>query len=61
MLAIDLMAAGIAPETESGAVEFHALRGAYITHLVSSGASVKTRQPWPAIRLRFSGSWLVVG
>jgi integrase len=44
MLAIDLKAAGIAPETDSGVVDFHALRGTYITHLVNSGASVKTCQ-----------------
>ena len=44
MLAIDLKAAGIAPETDSGIVDFHALRGTYITHLVNSGASVKTCQ-----------------
>ncbi len=44
MLAIDLKAVGIAPETDSGVVDFHALRGTYITHLVSSGASVKTCQ-----------------
>jgi integrase len=44
MLAIDLKAAEIAPETDSGIVDFHALRGTYISHLVSSGASVKTYQ-----------------
>jgi integrase len=44
MLAIDLKAVGIAPETDSGVVDFHALRGTYITHLVNSGASVKTCQ-----------------
>ncbi len=44
MLAIDLKAAGIAPETDSGVVDFHALRGTYFTHLVNSGASVKTCQ-----------------
>jgi len=44
MLAIDLMAAGIDPETDSGVIDFHALRGTYISHLVSSGASVKTCQ-----------------
>jgi integrase len=44
MLAIDLKAAGIEPETASGVVDFHALRGTYISHLVSSGVSVKTCQ-----------------
>ncbi|MGA8350584.1 MAG: hypothetical protein WB773_22525 [Isosphaeraceae bacterium] len=44
MLAIDLKAAGIEPESNSGIVDFHALRGTYISHLVSSGASVKTCQ-----------------
>ena len=41
---VDLKAAGIAPETDSGIVDFHALRGTYVTHLVASGASVKTCQ-----------------
>src|SRR5271157_329113 len=45
MLAIDLMAVGIDPETDSGVIDFQALRGTYISHLVSSGASVKTCQP----------------
>ncbi len=44
MLAIDLKAAGIEPESDSGIVGFHALRGTYISHLVSPGASVKTCQ-----------------
>jgi hypothetical protein len=44
MLACDLKAAGIAPETASGIEDFHAVRGSYISHLVSSGASVKTCQ-----------------
>ncbi len=44
MLAIDLKAAGIEPESDSGIVGFHALRGTYISHLVSPGASVKTSQ-----------------
>jgi integrase len=44
LLAIDLEAAGIAAETDSDVVDFHALRGTYITHLVNSGASVKTCQ-----------------
>ncbi len=44
MLAIDLEAAGIATETDSGVVDVHALRGTYITHLVNSGASVKACQ-----------------
>jgi integrase len=44
MLAIDLKAAGIAPETDSGVVDFHALRASYISNLVASGASVKVCQ-----------------
>ena len=44
MIRVDLEAAGIAYETPSGVVDFHALRGCYISHLVSSGASVKTCQ-----------------
>jgi hypothetical protein len=44
MIGIDLRAAGMEPETASEVVDFHALRGSYISHLVSSGASVKTSQ-----------------
>src|SRR5262249_1927755 len=44
MLRVDLKTAGIPFETASGVVDFHALRGTYISHLVSSGASVKTCQ-----------------
>ncbi len=44
MIRIDLEAAGVPYETGSGIVDFHALRGTYISHLVSSGASVKTCQ-----------------
>ncbi len=44
MLKVDLEAAGIPYETDSGVVDFHALRGIYISNLVSSGASVKTCQ-----------------
>lgn len=44
MIRIDLNAAGIVSETDSGIVDFHALRATYISHLVSSGASVKTCQ-----------------
>jgi hypothetical protein len=44
MIRIDLEAAGVAYETPSGVVDFHALRGCYISFLVSSGASVKTCQ-----------------
>jgi hypothetical protein len=44
MIRVDLEAAGIAYETPSGVVDFHALRGCYISFLVSSGASVKTCQ-----------------
>jgi hypothetical protein len=44
MLRVDLEAAGIPYETASGVADFHSLRSAYISHLVSSGASVKTCQ-----------------
>jgi hypothetical protein len=44
MLRVDLQAAGIAYETASGVADFHALRAAYVTNLVASGASVKTCQ-----------------
>jgi integrase len=44
MIRRDLAAAGIPYETPSGVVDFHALRAAYISNLVSSGASVKTCQ-----------------
>ncbi len=40
----DLAAAGIAPETAAGTIDFHALRATYVSHLVASGASVKTCQ-----------------
>jgi integrase len=44
MLRVDLEAAGIDYETASGVTDFHALRAAYVTNLVASGASVKTCQ-----------------
>ena len=44
MLRVDLEAAGIPYETDSGVVDFHSLRGCYISYLISSGASVKTCQ-----------------
>jgi integrase len=44
MLRVDLKAAGIPYETDSGVVDFHSLRGDFISYLVSSGASVKTCQ-----------------
>ena len=44
MLRVDLESAGIAYETASGVADFHALRAAYVTNLVASGASVKTCQ-----------------
>ena len=44
MLRVDLIAAGIEYETASGVCDFHALRGCYISYLVSSGASVKVCQ-----------------
>jgi site-specific recombinase XerC len=44
MLRVDLEAAGIPFETASGVVDFHGLRATYVSHLVASGASVKTCQ-----------------
>jgi integrase len=44
MIRVDLKAAGIPYETDSGVVDFHSLRGDFISYLVSSGASVKTCQ-----------------
>src|SRR5262249_48254080 len=44
MLRHDLEAAKVPYETSEGVVDFHALRSAYITYLVHSGASVKTCQ-----------------
>jgi integrase len=44
MLRVDLEAAGILYETDSGVCDFHSLRGVYISNLVASGASVKTCQ-----------------
>jgi hypothetical protein len=44
MIRVDLVAAGIPSETASGVIDFHALRGSYISHLVSSGSSVKSAQ-----------------
>jgi len=44
MLRHDLDAAGIPDETHEGVMDFHALRTSFISHVVSSGASVKTAQ-----------------
>jgi hypothetical protein len=44
MLALDLQAAGIEPVTDSGVIDFHALRNSYVTHLVASGATVNVCQ-----------------
>jgi len=44
MIRVDLEAAGVPYETESGVADFHALRAAYISNLVASGASVKVCQ-----------------
>ena len=57
MLAIDLKAAGIKRETPSGVVDFHALRGSYISNLVASGASVKVCQ----VLARHSTPTLTIG
>ena len=44
MLRVDLEAAKIPYETAAGVADFHALRAAYVSNLVASGASVKTCQ-----------------
>jgi integrase len=44
MLRVDLEAAGIPYETDSGFADFHSLRGDFISYLVLSGASIKTCQ-----------------
>ena len=44
MLRVDLEAAKVPYETDSGVADFHALRAAYISNLVASGASVKVCQ-----------------
>ena len=44
MIRADLADAGIEYETASGVVDFHALRGCYISYVVTSGASVKVCQ-----------------
>jgi integrase len=44
MLRVDLKAAGVPYENDNGVVDFHSLRGDFISYLVSSGASVKTCQ-----------------
>lgn len=44
MLRFDLERAGISYETAEGVVDFHSLRGVYVTRLVESGASIKTVQ-----------------
>jgi integrase len=57
MLRVDLEAAGIPYETPSGVVDFHALRAAYISNLVASGASLKTCQ----VLARHSTPTLTIG
>jgi integrase len=44
MLRVDLEAAGVPYKTASGVADFHALRVAYVSNLVASGASVKVCQ-----------------
>jgi hypothetical protein len=44
MIRADLEAGGIPYETSGGVVDYHALRGSFISNLVSGGASVKTCQ-----------------
>lgn len=57
MLRHDLAAAGIAYQTDEGVADFHALRSAYVTELVRSGASVKTCQ----VLARHSTPTLTIG
>ena len=57
MLRHDLAAAGIAYETDSGVLDFHALRAAYVSELVRSGAQVKTCQ----VLARHSDPKLTIG
>jgi integrase len=44
MIRFDLLAAGVPYETPEGVVDFHALRVAYVSNIVASGASVKVCQ-----------------
>lgn len=44
MLRFDLEAAGVAYQTDSGRVDFHALRGTCLSWLASAGVPVKTLQ-----------------
>ncbi len=57
MMRVDLRAAGIDYETPTGKADFHSLRGAYISNLVASGASVKTCQ----VLARHSDPGLTIG
>ena len=45
MLRHDLAAAGIAYETDSGVLDFHALRAAYVSELVRSGTRSRRARP----------------
>ena len=58
MLRVDLKAAGVPYKTASRVADFHALRAAYVSNLVASGASVKTcqrlaRHSTPALTIGF--------
>jgi integrase len=57
MIRADLAAAGIPYETDAGVADFHALRAAYVSNLVASGASVKTCQ----VLARHSTPTLTIG
>ena len=57
MIRADLEAASIPYETASGVIDFHAMRGSYVSHLVASGASVKTCQ----VLARHSTPTLTIG
>ena len=57
LIRADLAAAGIPYETSEGVADFHALRAAYVSNLVASGASVKTCQ----VLARHSSPSLTIG
>lgn len=53
----DPAAAGVEYETTGGVIDFHALRGTDISHLVASGAAAKVCQKWA----RHSTAGLTIG
>jgi len=44
MIALDLQEAGLPPETGSGRLDFHSLRGTYATLLARVGVNLQTAQ-----------------